>query len=399
MAQSIQVLAPDPARDREAIFDLTGKTFSHAGYWKWLERCRNGYFDHSHYDWETSRIGYVGNVLVTHFGVWDYQMRIGSARVRVGGIGAVATHEGHRKRGYMVQTGRESIEAQRSHGYDMTMLFGIRNFYHRFGYVRAWSDSSWVLGTDHLPEGLPSVEPEEYSGGWDDEFAELYNVQNSNATGTAVRPTYLASFHPDRHTLQWRGATGAVAGYVMIGADGDTLTVHEHVGPTDEILAAVAALARQRWCRTVRFRGLPYESDLCRRLRRGSVLREQQFVENGGAMIHTLNLRSTLEKLTNELGRRLAASPYADWQGLLAVQDAREEVFLSIDRATVRVTDPGKTPHAIRGGEEIAQLLIGTDEPEETVANAGIRLTGDAAALAPALFPAQHPTLGSWDHY
>jgi hypothetical protein len=399
MAEPIRILAPELARDRVAIFDLTGKTFSHAGYWKWQERCRNGYFDHSHYDWQTSRIGLVGDVLATHFGVWDYQMRIGLATVRVGGIGAVATHNDYRKRGYMVQTGRESLDAQRTAGYDLTMLFGIRDFYHRFGYVRAWADSSWVLRTEHLPEGLPSVTLEQYTGGWDDEFADLYNAQNAGATGTAVRPTYLANYHPDWQAFQWRGATGAVAGYVMVASTGDTMTVHEHVGPSDEILAAVAALAEKRWCRTVRFRGLPYESDLCRRLRRGTALREQQFVGNGGAMIHTLNLRATLEKLADELGRRLARSPYAHWSGMLTVHDAHEDVGLEIDGKTVRVKDATNTPHAVRGGEEIAQLLIGTDEPGETVANAGIRLTGDAAALAPVLFPAQHPTLGSWDHY
>jgi hypothetical protein len=177
------------------------------------------------------------------------------------------------------------------------------------------------------------------------------------------------------------------------------LTVHEHVGPTDEILAAVSALSREHWCRTLRFRGVPYHGDLCRRLRQGTVLREQKYVRNGGAMVHTLNLRTTLNKLTHELGRRLAASPYAGWTGLLAVQDAQEEVCLTIENGTVRVVDPSETPHAVRGGEEIAQLLIGTDDPKETVANAGIRLAGDAAALAPVLFPAQHPTLGSWDHY
>jgi hypothetical protein len=243
------------------------------------------------------------------------------------------------------------------------------------------------------------VELEEYTGDWSDQFAELYNAQNARATGTAVRPTYLANFHPDWKAFQWRGPTGAVAGYVMVAGGDDVLTVHEHVGPTDEVLAAVAALSKEHWCHRARFRGVPYHSDLCRRLRQGTVLREQRYVGNGGAMIHTLNLRSTLEKLVGELGRRLATSSYAAWSGHLAVQDARQEVCLAIENGTVRVVDPRETPHGLRGGEEIAQLLIGTDEPQETVANAGIRLTGDAAALAPVLFPAQHPTLGSWDHY
>ena len=58
-----------------------------------------------------------------------------------------------------------------------------------------------------------------------------------------------------------------------------------------------------------------------------------------------------------------------------------------------------KTGHAIRGGEEIAQLLIGADEPEETVEAGHIRLTGDARDLAGVLFPNEYPFISWWDSF
>ena len=64
-----------------------------------------------------------------------------------------------------------------------------------------------------------------------------------------------------------------------------------------------------------------------------------------------------------------------------------------------RVAAAAATKHVLRGGEQIAQLLLGTDEPEETIDAGRMKTAGDAAQLASVLFPNQHPTLGMWDHY
>ena len=51
----------------------------------------------------------------------------------------------------------------------------------------------------------------------------------------------------------------------------------------------------------------------------------------------------------------------------------------------------GATSSAIEGGGEIAQLVVGSDEPGEIVEAAGTALRGEAARLLPVLFPPQYP--------
>jgi hypothetical protein len=116
-------------------------------------------------------------------------------------------------------------------------------------------------------------------------------------------------------------------------------------------------------------------------------------------MIRTLNLRSTLGKLTRELSRRLKRSHMAAWRGEVLVADPREKVTLAINRSTVSVAPARKSKHSIRGGEHIAQLIIGSDEPGEIVEAAGIKVTGDARKLIEVLFPNQHPRLCGFDEY
>jgi hypothetical protein len=81
------------------------------------------------------------------------------------------------------------------------------------------------------------------------------------------------------------------------------------------------------------------------------------------------------------------------------VADTREKVTLALDRGRVAVEDGRPSPHAVRGGDHVAQLLIGADEPGEVIRAAGMKVTGDARQLVPILFPNQHPQLAQRDRF
>ena len=187
MTDNFVVMAPDPKRHAAAVLDLISKTFG--GYFAFHQRSREVYVLHSHYDWASSRIGVVGEQVVSHFGVWDYQMRIGLARVRTGGIGAVSTHGDYRKHGYMDKTARDAVEAMRAAGYDMSVLFGIWNFYDRFGYTRAWSETIYKCQRGDLTKERPAHKLRRFVMSPREDVAELHNQWFATATGTAVRPT------------------------------------------------------------------------------------------------------------------------------------------------------------------------------------------------------------------
>lgn len=96
----------------------------------------------------------------------------------------------------------------------------------------------------------------------------------------------------------------------------------------------------------------------------------------------------------SELSRRPAAFPLIQWKGHLLISTGDEEIVLSIKGSEVRVVDAGETTHVIYGGQDIVQLILGTDTPED-----GIELSGDAEPLGKILFPAQYPMVGNQDSY
>ena len=173
----------------------------------------------------------------------------------------------------------------------------------------------------------------------------------------------------------------------------------EAVGNAEKTLRVLGRIARRRGVSEVTFDSLHYESELARILRRRMCRMNVRYCNNGGAMIRTLNLAATLGKLTDEFAWRLKHSHLADWRGLLLIADAREKVTLRIDRSKVTVSQPGKTRHAIRGCDDIAQLLIGSDQPGEIIESGRMRLAGDAGELIEVMCPVRHPQLDVKDGF
>ena len=403
MDLELAIIAPSKRKHAEAIYDLTGKSFSRERYLRWLETCRKAYIGRSHYDWGASRIGLVGERIVTHWGVWDYQMRIGSARVRVGGIGAVTTHGEFRKRGLMAKTAQISLSAMRQAGYDMSVLFGIKEFYHRVGYVLAWPETSYVVSTSKLPAEPAGVTVRRFALRARPDIDAIYNRANAALTGTAVRPTFLRKHVEHWQGYLWKDKRGRARGYLIVGERHRKFRHIESGGKPEVVLRVLGRLARRRGAAEVHLSSIHYDSELARWLRSGDCRLEMTFQNSGGPMVRMVNLRSTLAKMAGELSQRLKHSQLASWRGELLIADPRDRVTLEINRSHVRVIDPirrGRRPkHVIRGGDEIAQLLIGTNPPAEVVEAGRIRLSGQARSLIGALFPEQHPMLNVWDQF
>jgi len=398
----LQIIAPDRLEHGEAICDQIARISPYHPYFRMLETCRGPYLLDAHYDWAASRIGLADGQIATHFGVWDFRMRIGGARVRVGGIGAVGTLPAFRRRGLMRRTIDASLAAMRWRGYDLSVLFGISDFYHRFGYVRAWATTDTIVRTEDLPTDAPLVRPKRFTPRHRDDLAALYNRQHATVTGTAVRPTYAKPWHPGgRWTgYEWPDASGQVAGYVALFARaGMPYQLVDAAGDPEEVLGVLGLLCRRWRYDEMRLMWLPRESPLAVRLRRGTCRTDVQYHRRGGPMVRTVNVCTALSKMASELSRRLKRSHLSGWRGKLLVSDGRDRATLSIDRSAVSVAPPTGTKHAIRGGDAIAQLLIGTHDPFETADAAGVRFSGDARRLLPVLFPAQHPQMSYWDMF
>ena len=398
MKNKLKITKPNKRKNKKELVELFAKSFPFPNYFEMHEEGLKRYFYNSHYDWETSRIGIIDDKIISHFGIWDYNTRIGSAHLRVAGIGAVITHGDFRKKGYLTKTALPCIEAAKVAGYDLSVLFGIPNFYHKLGYSRAWSHSSYKISLKDLPKENPNKPYKKLKISQTEEIAKLYNSENKVLTGTAVRPTFKY-YNPKLKGYYWENDKGSIGGYVFIKMENEKFECVEAVGDVDQILKTLVSLARKNCYRNVEFNYLHYESDLCKVLRRKNCSFEKRFEACAGPMIRIINLESTLEKMCNEFSRKIKSSAMSNWSGTLLISDSNEKVTLKISNGKVCVIKNVKTKHSVKGDEKLAQLLFGTDEPLETAAAVGIKFSGDGKKLAKVLFPNGHPMLALRDGF
>jgi len=174
-SDSFQVLAPNKRLHFKPLTDISAKIFPDFGYFGMYRYIADYYLGNSHYDWFVSRIGCVNNQIVTHWGVWNYAMRVGAAKLKTAGIGAVLTHPDFRRKGLLLKTARPSLDAAQKAGYDISILFGILSFYHKLSYTRAWMQSSYTVSTQDLPKEKPDLPCRKLSNSKFKEITALYN--------------------------------------------------------------------------------------------------------------------------------------------------------------------------------------------------------------------------------
>jgi predicted acetyltransferase len=399
-AGELQISAPDPENDGPKLIDLLSKTFAvNAGYWQGERICRDGYLLNSNYDWMASRVGKLDSEIVTHFGVWRLQVRVGRARILTAGIGSVATDGHHRKRGFLRQTANATLDALRGSDYDVSLLFGIPNLYERFGYRRAWTFLNATIETHQISTKAIPWKLERCRSAARADLAALYNRENAKLTGTAVRPVFpLGNPLVESDAYLWKQHQ-QVTGFVFVGPTENTLEVRSWAGDPEVILAVVRRLARTRGLATIQFRWIHYQSKLSQFLRRQNCDFKSEYRSSGGPMIRAISLQRFASRLLPELEHRLKESHLSGWCGDLLVDDSQESVTLRIKHGKIELLPGARSENSISGGEAIVQLLFGTDDPKETIDSGNIRLRGQAKLLVPVLFPNEYPAFSFWDRF
>lgn len=361
--------------------------------------CDN-YIGNSHYDWDVSRLAFDGEQLIHHWGVWGYQMRLETTQLKVGGIGAVVTHPDYRKQGVMHQAAQESFEAMSQAGYDLSILRG--RHYVKMGYARAWNYVHYRFKLEDFPvaEPVPACQPLEVEH--IPEVDALYNRTHAAFTGTAIRPTFYNKHPEDLCFHTWRDAAGDLAGYVRAAPSEEepkTLLCLEAVGDPRQCLAVLGDLFQRGGYEKIACFTLPHLHPLLQYLRKGNCIAENRYFEISGWRVRLINLRSTLQKLIPLFERRLADSRFADWQGELLLDAGEQQASIHLLRGKVEVGAEAASGNMLRGGAELARFLIGSDEPDEIIRQAGMECTGLAQPLARVLFPNLYPMMSHWDEY
>jgi hypothetical protein len=354
----------------------------------------------------------LGDTVVSGLGVVKKQMQIGSVAVKMGGIAGVWTDQNHRMKGYASQAMWESIALMERKNCDMSILFGIADFYHRYGFAVAFAGQSMQVATAQLLRlgGSLRVRAKKKL-----DFAamrRLYKRYNAGRSGMDARPS---NWNPRWYMPRLGEGAKRRAGRVLVVCDrrdrlcgfavydaqvGRTL-VTEVCGRDRKALASLGVAIGRRGKRegsaSVQFQ-LPVDDPFVALCVPMGCICSVSHPFNTGAMGRIICLDRLMKKLLPEFRKRRAGSD-VKWTGDLTIATDIGRVGFQISKANVSLIDTGKRAQVSMSQVVLTQLVMGYRSAAEVAADEGVKISKGMLPVLDMLFPKGNPYMWWTDRF
>ena len=349
--------------------------------------------------------------VVSKLAVWQMPMRIGGAKTLMGGIGGVWTHEKHRNRGYASIVMEDACAWMRENDYDFSVLFGIPDFYHRWGFITTLSSGRVILETRTAEKAEPTCRVRAYHAADLPRAIRMYNDNNRSRTASIVRDE---TWTPWRKGLRWgvppklfsytrAGKLAAVAAFDLAPDSVNCVDLSvADAGAFAGVVRHAAELAVERRVEKITFFRPPDGpfADFCREL--GGCEITGTTPRCAGGMARIINQAQLFQKIAPELTRRLRASRLTVWSLSLDILTdlGATRLVVTTGRVAVGERTARRAKVTLRLPQDrLTQLLFGFQSIDFLLAHGFAKLSGNGRDVLNALFPRGTPYMAVPDHF
>ena len=346
----------------------------------------------------------------------EYQMRFGAAQLKMGGICGVATKEAHRNKGYSRRVMDYSTEFMNEDGYDVAMLYGIPNFYHKFGYATVLPETYVEFDTKDVQAAVPTYQIRKFETADAPKILELYAINNAERTGTPLRDemgwkefTNRGGVVPDPYVVL--NEASEVIGYFVCDNDAtkrdmiDQSCVVCEIGFQDTTIFETIAhfLAHGvEYVSAERIRcAIPADHPFAIFCRRYGCWTNTYTPKDHMGMMRIINQSSTLKKITGELENRLRRSvDFLQWRGNILISSDLGQNCLEINRGAVTHTNSQANAFQIElPQDKLIQLMMGRRSIEDLSTEADVSVSAEIIPVLEVLFPLGQPHVWWFDRF
>lgn len=352
-----------------------------------------------------------GGRIVAHAGVYEKQVRIGRAVLRMGGLGCVACAPEFRGEGLASACVRDALAFMRHEGIPLSFLFGIDRFYTRFGYAGCLPRYEMKIACRELTELRNPFETRPQSARDLPELVRLYEAASKDTPGAVVRDARRFGLAIERNGLAGdpRGGNGVFvfregrsarrARAYAVWKDGSLWEVGLE-GGDEAACQAVLAWLRSR-CeemseKELHLTGLSPAHPLWRYALRFNHSRETGLSWTGGGMGRIVDVAAFLEAVRPELEARVAAVGIeAECHLRLEVDGSPHELVLGRTHQFARASSLVMVARVRCSQQALLQMTLGT-LPFDSIP--GVAVEGERALVA-AAFPESSPCIYRLDAF
>jgi predicted acetyltransferase len=369
----------------------------------WLETCGLGY---PGFRKEHTRIALWKNEIVGALRITTETVRLGEARLKTGGLGWVTTAAQHRLKGVCRALIQDSFRYMRENNYHAAMLFGIPNFYHRFGFATTLFDYAITMEIENAIAATAStLRVREAKPGDIPAIQRIHNLNDAETACSLLRSSAHITNKWDHRCKGMRVLTddkGKVIAYFIGRKTGDRLTV-EDIGAAgtaicEHLLAACVQMANEEMTGRLNFL-IPPPHMFARFLLQYKTTHEMNVVRDSGGMMAFVNFGEAMESMIPE------------WESLLsksALSDHRVEATIIMDGAPCRIrTNKGAIDIAPIPGankisltsEDMLHIVTGYLHIEDVLNKRRRMITAEARLFLETIFPKRDPYVWNFDRF
>jgi predicted acetyltransferase len=333
---------------------------------------------------------------ISRLWIVDRQMRIGRCPVYTGGIAGVGTNHEFRNQGLSRRVLEASVELMRRENYDASFLFGIRDFYHKFGFATCMPERLLHLDTRDAERAEKSLAMRSMRRSDFAQVARLYNRDNAERTASIVRDRNWdgfpmgSDFDVEARTQVVLDARGRVCGYVVYDEVHNRCRAAEVGGQGAAVFSTILHFLARRAVQLRREElslSMPVDHPFARYCRQFSCRDNTRFSRNAGPMGRLIHLRPFLDKILPVLQDRWGA---LDRDRALALRTDIGTCVLGWQQGKLTTSDAAKGARSVRVHQDALMLLaMGYQTVDDLQIQGQLKVGKEARAIMARLFPLQ----------
>ena len=340
---------------------------------------------------------------VSRLWIHEYQMRFGTALLKLAGIAGVGTIEEHRNKGYSRRVMEDSTAFMTENGFDVAMLFGIPDFYPKFGYATALPETWVELDTEEARTAVSTYQIRKFETRDVPIILALYAANNTERTGAPLRDETRwnhfkmgSNFGIDADPFVVLNEASEVIGYFVCD-DAEEKCILCDIGFQNRtIFETIAGFLGDRAKRIGAAQiecSMPADHPFAVFCRRYGCQTNLDNPKNRGGMMRIINQFSTLKGITGELEKRLRRSAHlSQWSGKILISTDLGQDCLGIDRGrVVHTTSKANAFHLEIPQDKLIQLMMGRRSIEDLAIEPDVSVTGGIIPVLETLFPLDYP--------
>lgn len=268
---------------------------------------------------KTTRVEMVLNdEVVSWLSIHQRKCYIAGKEFTVGAIGGVGTKDEHRHKGYSRAVLDQSIKVMSEDGTELSLLFGIGDYYHRWGYVSCLPQNRLSIATWQAERATKYHQIRPLLDTDFPAILEIYKKDNQNRTGAIVRDkeSYrkfrLGSTFGEKAVPYVLERDGLIEGYIVLDDAKHSVNLAEIGASTPavyySVLAFLAEEAIKRRVSTITG-NIPQDHQFALFARKFGLAINVNYVYDADGMGRIINQEKVLKGLEEPLFKRCGLDP------------------------------------------------------------------------------------------